>query len=103
MRLADLLEAEDSRRLYVEPTGSRVRSDPLQRHVREWKARRPEDEAGEEGEMDAARHLEERIEVGDRLETAEPASKTGAAAAAKHGERIEHDGVANEVEHCVDL
>src|SRR5262249_52864689 len=38
-----------------------------------------------------------------RIEAAEPAGQTGAAPAAQHGERVEHDAVAHEVEDRIDL
>src|SRR5262245_6329607 len=77
----DLIEAEGSDRLDVEPTGRGISGDLLKRHVREREARRAENEAAEEGQVDAARHLQQRVEVGDGIETAEPAGETGAAAA----------------------
>ncbi|MEJ1977159.1 MAG: hypothetical protein WDN49_14630 [Acetobacteraceae bacterium] len=99
----DLIEAEDPDRLHVEPAGSGVRGDLLQRHVRKRKARRAEHEAAKESQVNAARHLQQRVEVGDRVEPAEPAGKAGAATAAQQGERVEHDAVANQVEHGIDL
>ena len=62
-----------------------------------------EHEAAEERQVDAARHLQQRVEVGDRREAAQPAGQAGAAAAAKHGEGIEDGAVADQVEHRVDL
>src|SRR5437660_34555 len=73
VRLTDLVEAEDTNRLDVEPTGGCVLRDLLQRHVREREARRAEDETAEEGQIDAARHLQQRVEVGDRIEATQPA------------------------------
>ena len=43
------------------------------------------------------------VKVGDRIEAAKPASQTGTAPTAKHGEGIEHDSVAHQVEHRIDL
>src|SRR5262249_53482999 len=99
----DLVEAEDSDRLDVEPTGRGLGGDLLKGHVREREARRTEDEAAEEGQIDTARHLQQRVEVGDGIETAEPAGETGAAGAEKHREGVEHDAVAHQVEHRIDL
>ena len=101
--LTDLVEPEDPGRLDVEPAGRSVRSNLLKRHVRERKAWGAEHEAAEESQLDAARHLQQRVEVRNRIETAEPAGKTGTASSAKHGEGIEHDAVAHEVEHRIDL
>src|SRR5262249_41396002 len=100
---ADLVEPEDPGRLDVEPTRRSVRSNLLPRPVREGKARSAEQEAAEERQIDAARHLQQRVEVGNWIEAAEPAGKTGTAAAAKHGKRVEHDAVTHQVEHRIDL
>src|SRR2546427_2756119 len=99
----DFVEAEDPRRLHVEPAGCGVPGNLLKRDVRERKAWSPEHEAAEESQIDAARHLQQRVEVGNRIETAEPAGKTGTAPPAKHGEGVEHDAVAYQVEHRIDL
>jgi hypothetical protein len=47
--------------------------------------------------------LQQRIEVADRVETAQPASQTCAPAPAQRCERIENGAVAHEVEHRIDL
>src|SRR5262249_11419687 len=78
----DFIEAEDPGRLDVQPTRSGVGCDLLKRNVREREAWGSEDETAKKREIDAARHLEQRIEVGDRIETAQPARKTRATAAA---------------------
>src|SRR5258708_3324782 len=103
VRLMNLAETEDPHRLDVEPTGRGVRGDLVKRHVRERKAGGSEHEAAEEGQIDAARHLQHRVEVGNGIETAKPAGETGATAAAKHGEGVEHDAVAHQVEDRIDL
>ena len=72
MRLADLLELEDPRWFcLVAPCGDVIRN-ALKWDVLERKTRGPENEAAEEGQINAARHLQERVEVGDRCEAAEP-------------------------------
>src|SRR5215813_5921912 len=101
--LTDLVEPEDPGRLDVEPAGRSVRSNLLKRHIRERKAWSAEHEAAEESQIDTARHLQQRVEVGNWIEAAEPAGKTGTAATAKHGERVERDAVAYQVEHRIDL
>src|SRR5262245_14592962 len=68
MSVTDFVEAEDSDWLDVEPTSRGVGGDLLKRHVREREARRTEDEAAEEGQMNAARHLQQRVEVADGIE-----------------------------------
>src|SRR5262249_26238737 len=103
VRFADLVEPEDPGRFDVEPTRRSVRSNLLQRQVRERKARRAEHEAAEERQIDAARHLQQRVEVGNWIEAAEPAGKTGTPASAKHGKRVEQDAVTYQVEHGIDL
>src|SRR5436190_11793494 len=103
MGLADLFETECSGGLDVEPTGRGVRGNLLKRHVGETKPRSSEYEAAEERQIDAARHLQQWVEVGDGIETAKPAGQTGTATAAKHGKGIEHDGIAHQVEHRIYL
>jgi len=87
----------------IEPTGGCVFRNLLQRHIRERETRCSKHEAAEEGQADATRHLQQRVEIRDRIEPAEPAGQTGPAAAAKHGEGIEHDRVTHEVKHRVDF
>src|SRR5260370_39062863 len=85
------------------PPRRSVRSNLLKRHVGKREAWSSEHEAAEERQIDAARHLQQRVEVGNWIETAEPAGKTGTAPAAKHGKRVEHDAVTHQVEHRIDL
>src|SRR5271165_2679702 len=80
MRLADLLEAEDARRLRLEAARRHVLGDLLQWDVGKREARGAEHEAAEEGQVNTARHLQERVEVGDRREPAQPAGEAGASA-----------------------
>jgi hypothetical protein len=61
----------------------------LQGNVREREPWRTKHEAPKEGQVDAAGHLQEWIEVRNGIETAEPARQTGTSATAKHSERIE--------------
>jgi hypothetical protein len=85
---------------YAKASASR---DSLEGHVRQRETRLPEHEAAEEGQVDAARHLQQRVEVGDRREAAQPPGQARAAAPAQHGEGIEDSAVADQVEHGVDL
>src|SRR5579885_2392538 len=81
VRLADLVEAEGSHRLDVEPAGSDVCGDLLQPHVGERKAWSAEYDAAEEGQVDAARQLQQRVEVACRIESTEPTVQRHAVAA----------------------
>src|SRR5215831_5322109 len=56
VRLLDLLEAEHARRLRAVAARLHVGRDRLEGHVRQREARLAEYEAGEEGQVDAARH-----------------------------------------------
>src|SRR6266403_3922664 len=80
MRLMDLLELINPGRFCLVPAGSDILGDALQRNVGERKAGGSKHETAEEGQIDATRHLQERVEIGDRGEAAEPASKTSATA-----------------------
>jgi hypothetical protein len=75
----------------------------LERHVRQGEARRPEHEAAEETEVDAARHLQQRIEVGHRTESAEEAGQARAPAPAEQGEGVQDRAVADQIEYGMDL
>src|SRR6476620_5201997 len=61
MRFADVLKAEHAAWLGLELARRNLLRDVLQRHVREWETRLTEHEAAEESEIDAARHLQERM------------------------------------------
>src|SRR5262249_5401533 len=77
--------------------------DALQRNVGERKAGGSEHETAEEGQIDATRHLQERVEIGDRGEAAEPAGQASPTATAEHVERIENGAVPDKVEHRIEL
>src|SRR5215470_19770346 len=64
MRLPNVFEAEHSGRLRFVAACRHLLRDGLQRNVGERELRRAEDEAAKEGEVDAARHLQKRVEVG---------------------------------------
>src|SRR5580692_5203188 len=51
----------------------------------------------------SARHLQERIEVLDRREAAQPTREARATTPAQHGEGIEDGAVADKIEHRVEL
>src|SRR5262245_19606899 len=97
MRFLDLVEAEDSRWFDVESTSCSVRGDLAKRDVGEWEAWRTEHKASEECQVNPTRHLQQRVEISDRIETAQPPGETGAAAAPHHRQRVEHDRVAHQV------
>src|SRR5262245_19828886 len=98
VRLPDVLEAEHARRLSLVTACLHVGRDRLQWYVRQGEARLPEHEAGEEGQVDAARHLRQRVEVGARRQAAQPPGQACTAAPAQHGEGIEDGAVADQVE-----
>src|SRR5215510_14947300 len=79
MRLPNVLKAEHSEWFRLIAACRHLFGDGLKRNVRERKLRRAEHEAAEEGKVDAACHLQEWVEVGDRIEAAQP---TGQACAA---------------------
>jgi hypothetical protein len=61
--LADVFELKYPRRFRLVPAGRHVACNHLQRNVRQRESRRPEHEAAKERKVDAARHLQERVEV----------------------------------------
>src|SRR5262245_32530574 len=103
MRLPNVFEAEHSGRLRLVAACRHPSHDGLQRNVGKRELRSAEDEAAEEGEVDAACHLQKRVEVGDRRETTQPASQAGATTPAEHPEGIEDGAVADQVEHGIDV
>src|SRR5262249_61882263 len=82
MGLTDLPEAEDPGWLRLEPPRCHLFADLLERQIGQWELRSAEHEAAEEGQVDAAGHLQERVEIGNRRQTAEPACQAGATTSA---------------------
>src|SRR5262249_38932779 len=103
MRLSNVLKAEHSGWLRLIAARRHLFGDGLKRNVREWKLRRAEHETAEEGKVDAAWHLQEWIEVGDWIETAQPTGQAGATASAQHPKGIKDGAVADEVKHRVNM
>src|SRR5262249_59111343 len=103
MRFSDVLKAEHSGWLRPKSACRHLFGDGLKRNVREGKLRRAEHETAEESQIDAACHLQERVEVGDGIQTAQPASEAGATTTAEHPEGIKDGAVADEVKHCIDV
>src|SRR5262249_32776242 len=103
MRFSDVLKAEHSGWLRPKSACRHFFGDGLKRNVREGKLRRAEHETAEEAKVDAACHLQEWVEVGDRIETAQPTSQACATAPAQHPEGIKDSAVADEVEHRVNV
>src|SRR5262249_40727344 len=103
MGLTDLLEAENPRWLRLEPPLCHLRGNLLERHIGEWELRSAEDEAAEEGEVNAAGHLQERVEIDNRRQTAQPARQAGATTPAQHVEGIENGAVTDKVQHRIEL
>jgi len=63
----------------------------------------PKTKLPKKAEVDTARHLQQRVEVGHRREPAEKARQAGTAPPTKHGERVEQNAVAHQVEHPIDI
>src|SRR5215510_10625380 len=84
MRFVDLLEAKHAGWLCLEPARLHLSRDFCQRHVGQREALCAEHKTAEEGEVDAAGHLQQRVEVLDRGEAAQPTCETRAAAATQH-------------------
>src|SRR5215510_11657789 len=103
MRLPNVLEAEHSGWLGLVATCRHFFGDGLKRNIREGKPRRAEHETAEEGQIDAACHLQERVEVSDRGETTQPASEAGATTPAEHSEGIKDGAVADQVKHRINV
>src|SRR5262245_23736788 len=103
VRLSNVIKAEHSGWLRLIAACRHLFGDGLKRNVREGKLRRPEHETAEEGEVDAACHLQEWVEVGDRIETAQPTGQACATTPAQHPEGIKDGAVADEVKHCVNV
>jgi hypothetical protein len=103
MCLPNVFKAEHSGWLHLIAACRHLFGDGLKRNVRERKLRCAEHKAAEESQIDAACHLQERVEVGDRSETAQPAGQAGATTPAEHPEGIENSAVAHEVKHCIDM
>src|SRR5262249_37245335 len=66
MGLTDILEAEHPAWLRLEATGGHLFGDLLERYIGQWELRIAENEATEERQVDAAGHLRERVEIGNR-------------------------------------
>src|SRR5262249_34714383 len=100
---ADLLETKNAGRLRLEPARRHFLRDFLKWHVRQRESRLAEHEAAEEGQVNAARHLQERVEVLDRREAAQPAREARAPAPAQHADGIEDGAIADKIEHRIEL
>src|SRR4030095_8947057 len=103
MCLPNVFKAEDSGWLRLVAACRHFLGNRLKRNVREGKPRRAEHKAAEDSQIDAACHLQERVEVGDWSETAQPASQAGATTPAEHPEGIKDGAVADEVKHCINV
>ena len=79
----DLVETENSRRFDVESTGRSVPCDLAKWDVGERETWRTEHKASEECQGDSARHLQQRVEISDRIETAQPPGQTRTTAPAR--------------------
>src|SRR5262245_13790236 len=103
MRLTDLLEAENPGWLRPEPPGGHLFGNLLERNIGQWKLRSAEHRAAKLAQANAAGHLKERVEIGNRRQTAKPARQAGATTPAQHVEGIENGAVADKVQHRIEL
>ena len=102
MRGLDVFEAEHLRRLGPIGAGSDAIDDVLERNLGEREFRRAGDDGASEGaELNAARHLKYRLKR-QRPAAAEKSDKADLSAPPRHQQRIQHGGVADDVEHGVD-
>src|SRR5262249_52792969 len=65
------------------------------------KIRSAEDETSKEGKINAAWHLEERVEIVYRGESPEPPGEAHSSAAPKHCERVHKGRISDQVKHLV--
>src|SRR3989442_4655662 len=103
MRFADLLEAKHAGGLALDPARHHLLRNSLQRHVGQREAWCAEHKTAEEREVNAAGHLQQRVEVLDRRESPQPTCEARTAASAQHGKGIEDRAVADKIEHRVEL
>src|SRR5262245_12833566 len=103
MCLPNVLKAKHSGWLRFKSACRHLFGDGLTRNVREGKLRRAEHETAKESQIDAACHLQERVEVGDGSETAQPAGQASATTPAEHPEGIKDGAVSDEVKHCINV
>src|SRR5262249_7255914 len=99
----NVLELEHPGRLSFEPALRHVVRDLLKWDIGQGKARRAKDEAPEEGQIHAARHLQQWVEVLDRVEAAQPPRQARPTTSTEHRKGIKDGAVANEIEHRVNL
>src|SRR5262249_24019127 len=86
MGFADFVKREDASRLCLEATRRHVLGNFLERDVGEREARGAEDEAAEEGQVDAAGYLQEGVKFFARPRPSDPAGEARAPAATQYGE-----------------
>src|SRR5262245_48752886 len=103
MGFSNLLKAEYSGWLRLVAAGRHLFGDGLKRNVRERETRRAKHEAAEKRQINSAAHLQEGVEIGDGVETTEPAGQAGATTPAQHREGIENGAVAHEIKDRIDL
>src|SRR5262249_16791431 len=75
----------------------------LQRNFRYWELRSTKYKAAKEAEVNAARHLQQRVEVWDWRESTEPAAEADASMPMWNSNRIEERPVTDKVEHDIHL
>jgi hypothetical protein len=102
VRFPNILEAEHSRWFRFIATSGHLIGDGLKWNIRQREARFAEHKTAEEAEVDTARHLQQRVEVGHRIKPSQKARQAGAPTPSKHGEGIQDRAVADQVENGVD-
>src|SRR5262249_36982057 len=75
----------------------------LQRNFRYRKLRRTKHKTAEQTEVNAARHLQQRVELRYWFQSTQPASETDASVPARNCNRIEKGAIADKVEDHVHL
>lgn len=103
VRCLDIFETKHAGRLCLIESSGRIVGDLLERNLAEWIILGAEDErAGECAEVGAARHLEDRIKLGQRRAAAKKPCQANATAPPNRRQRIEHGRGADKVQHRID-
>src|SRR5205823_13572890 len=101
MRFPNILKAKYAGWFRLIATSGHLISDGLKWNIRQRKARFPEHKTAKEAEVDTARHLQQRVEVGHRSKPSQKARQARAPASSQHGEGIQDCAVPDEIENGV--
>jgi hypothetical protein len=102
MRFPNVFKAKYSGWFCFTATGGHLIGDGLERNIGQRKPRIAEHKTAKEAEVDTARHLQQRVEVGHRIKPSQKARQAGAPTPSKHREGIQNCAVADEIENGVD-